>query len=267
MKSLIDVTIGQIYKIVTLRVFWVGLFVLFLLMHYLVRIDLDYFSKVVPTLNSGVVTDLSGEQKDYTKAIIELLIGPHIQSICLFYPLLIALVSGLEARANQSKLELVVVPNRLLLTIGKTFAHIIIITILVFFTYLITSIVFYIQEYPMPAQNIILSNINFILFLRLVLFTVMLTTVADGFTAIFNNPFAGLAVLILMIAITLSGILLTISPLLHNLSPIIALEPFIAGYRRYSDQVTYLTASLDMFAHFCLGVSLLYIGINRRSID
>ena len=264
MNILINSVKSELYKRISTRLFWILLFSLFLMYVYFVYLGIDLFRPLTESIQSGHITDLTGEVRPYKDEVLGLLVGPHFQSICLFFPLILCYLSGREYKYGEYRITNIIIPNIRIIILSRIFVTAIISVILVTCSYVLTMMWVGAADLPDSTNYIIYSIDNMFVLIRLNIYTVIIAIFAESITALFGSSLGGLSFMLLMIGIALSGSLNTISPFIHNLSPIVALDSFVLGFKKYPDQLDLYLASIDMAVHAIVSIVFWHFSLSRK---
>lgn len=214
-------TRAELTKIVTLRSTWLVTGVI-LALHLLIsmanlRLNADAVANIGP---DGLIELFPGEPRPAPQAIVDFLVAGSFQ-VCLFLPVLAAVLAGQEFRAHQLGQSVLAVPRRGTLVAAKTAA-------VTAYLLLVSLVVVGMSTACMYAAvkdwnpGVLTSGDALLAQGRLLTFAVLSALIGYAVTLIARNTLIGVGATVALIAVTMMQVLAVFVPTVDALFPLSA---------------------------------------------
>ena len=218
-------THSELYKILSLPLFWMGVVIVIGISIFFTFQNIQVINAIA---NGNIeIVKLEDMTSQLTKAqtVRDAILSSPYQSSILFFPILFALVLSTEYKFGQESLTKLLTPKWHTVLTGQICSAIITFTVILS---LINSAMLYVMldERLQDYLNIgLILEVTF----RIIIFSITLTLLSMLLVKITRKPIPSVIVIVSLLIITLSGILRVVSPTLENLLPLIGAKSFAFG--------------------------------------
>ena len=219
---------SELYKIVSLPLFWMGVAIVIGISVFFTFQNIQ----VINAIANGHTEILTLEDRTSPltefQTVRDAVLSSPYQSSILFSPILFALILSTEYKFGQESLTKLLTPKWQTVLTGQIFSGIIVVSTLTIVLSLINSAMLYGMLDGTLKSYLTLSLILEVT-LRIIIFAITLTLLSMFLVTITRKAIPSVIIIVSLLVITLSGILRVLSPSLEHLLPLIGAKSFVFG--------------------------------------
>ena len=219
---------SELYKIVSLPLFWMGVAIVIGISVFFTFQNIQVINAIANGNTEILMLEDRTSQLTEFQTVRDAVLSSPYQSSILFSPILFVLILSTEYKFGQESFTKLLTPKWQTVLTGQIFSGIIVTSTLTIVLSLINSAMLY-GMLDGTLQKYLSLGLILEVTLRIIIFAITLTLLSMFLVTITRKAIPSVIIIVSLLVITLSGILRVLSPTLEHLLPLIGAKSFVFG--------------------------------------